>query len=193
MAGIKISELNEKKIKNNEDMFEVSYDDGSGYTTYKMKRQRVLELGASDFDKAVTICSGTTTTHIYDLKTENFADIIYVNPKDFVDTANTYYILQLGSSSFPSENNVDDFDIGTSLKIILTGDPVKAAVDRFVISDLLRGFIIPEEDSRPIIKELSKFGYVSLIVSKDNDNFGEKKWFVLDATTITTHTTICDA
>ena len=45
MAGIKISELNEKKIKNNEDMFEVSYnDEENGLQSSRMKRRNVLDV-----------------------------------------------------------------------------------------------------------------------------------------------------
>jgi len=196
MHGIKISQLNEKKIKNNDDYFEIS----TNFQSYKIKRRNVLELDANSFVGPTFLdCSSNSIYHFrYDfVDVENeFYDLVLVDPDNFqseFDNSPVYYFLSL-----PSANN---FDFGYELKIVLTGDPEKGGEDRFVIGIELSDNVAPSElfiypnvdttsnTTNNLIMDLSSYGFVSLMCSKDENS--NKKWFILDSTGENTGT-ICD-
>ena len=136
MAGIKISQLNEKKIKNNEDMFEVSYNDGENGLSRRMKRRNVLDVGPDNFkgrtdiDDTVTgeypyiqECSDDSFYYyLYELSDiDESLDVIVIHSINFWSIYNEkslYYMLNLPSP--------EKYDVGEEIKIIISNDQENA-------------------------------------------------------------------
>ena len=132
MAGIKISQLDEKKIKNNEDMFEVSYDGQSS----RMKRRNILTVvpgnfkGRTDIDETVNgeypyiqACfEDYFYYYLYDLSDiDESLDVIVIHSigihNSFDDDENEkslYYMLNLPSP--------EKYDVGEEIKMIISTD-----------------------------------------------------------------------
>ena len=146
MAGIKISQLNEKKIKNNEDMFEVSYnDEENGLLSRRMKRRNVLnvdwnytspletfkgrkdhpsfkEHGSIEFPYIQECQQESFYYYLYDLSDiDESLDVIVIHSTDFNDTHND----GVNDKSLYYMLNLpspEKYDVGEEIKIILSND-----------------------------------------------------------------------